>query len=205
METAADLIGLIAIRLSAASVIVAVETTAQRTQDAMPRIILALPLLFFVLASAPARAQDINAQLAHCMTMNGAVERLSCYDRVARQAVGAAPQAAQSPMMQSPMPQARMAPSADPGRDFGKERVAPVEPQNDRFTAEITDFQKDARGHFTVVLQNGQMWRQAAGDTGVAQLRSGRTHQAIISRGALGSYDLRFDSQNGTFKVQRLR
>ena len=119
--------------------------------------------LFLLLASAPARADDLNAQLAHCMTMNGAVERLSCYDRVARQAVGAAPQAqaTQSPTQQSPTPQARIAPSADPGRDFGKERVTPAEPQSDRFTAEMTDFQKDARGHFTVVLQNGQVWRQA--------------------------------------------
>ncbi len=171
----------------------------------MPRIILALSLFFVVLASGQSRADDLNAQLAHCMTMNGAVERLSCYDRVARQAVGAAPQAAQSPMQQSPTPQARTTPSADPGRDFGKERVTPAEPQNDRFTAEITDFQKDARGHFTVALQNGQVWRQAAGDTGVAQIRSGQANRVTISRGALGSYDLRFDGRNATFKVQRLR
>ena len=171
----------------------------------MTRPVLLLPLL--LLASAPARADDLNAQLAHCMTMNGAVERLSCYDRVARQAVGAAPQAqaAQSPTQQSPTPQARIAPSADPGRDFGKERVTPAEPQSDRFTAEMTDFQKDARGHFTVVLQNGQVWRQAAGDTGVAQIRSGQANQVTISRGALGSYDLRFNDRNATFKVQRLR
>ena len=171
----------------------------------MPRIILALSLFFVVLAGGQSRADDLNAQLAHCMTMNGAVERLSCYDRVARQAVSAAPQAVQSPMQQSPTPQARIAPSADPGRDFGKERVTPAEPQSDRFSAEITDFQKDARGHFTVVLQNGQVWRQTAGDTGVAQIRSGQANQVTISRGALGSYDLRFSGRNATFKVQRLR
>lgn len=171
----------------------------------MPRIILALSLFFVVLAGGQSRADDLNAQLAHCMTMNGAVERLSCYDRVARQAVGAAPQAAQSPMAQSSMPQARVAVPADAGRDFGKERVTPSEPQTDRFTAEITDFQKDARGHFTVALQNGQLWRQAAGDTGIAQLQPGRTRQVTISRGAFGSYDLRFNDRNATFKVQRLR
>ena len=171
----------------------------------MPRIILALSLFFVVFAGGQSRADDLNAQLAHCMTMNGAVERLSCYDRVARQAVSAAPQAVQSPMQQSPTPQARIAPSADPGRDFGKERVTPAEPQSDRFSAEITDFQKDARGHFTVVLQNGQVWRQTAGDTGVAQIRSGQANQVTISRGALGSYDLRFNDRNATFKVQRLR
>ena len=169
----------------------------------MPRIISVLPLFFVVLAAAPARADDINAQLAHCMTIGGAVERLSCYDRAARQAVGAVPQA---PAVQSSAPQARIAPLADPGRDFGKERLSSAAPpQDDRFTAEIVDFQKDARDHFTVALQNGQVWRQASGDTGVAQFRAGRTRQATISRGALGSYDLRFNDRNATFKVQRVR
>lgn len=168
----------------------------------MPRIILVLPLLFF--ATASAHADDLNAQLAHCMTMSGAVERLSCYDRVAHQAIGAAPQspAAQLPAGQA---QARIAP-ADPARDFGKEqlRTTPT-PENDRITSEIADFQKDRRDRFTVVLQNGQVWRQMAGDTGVAQLHSGRTHEVTISRGVLGSYDLRFNDRNLSFKVQRLR
>jgi len=176
----------------------------------MPRIILVLPLLF-VLSVAPARAEDLNAQLAHCMTMSGAVERLSCYDRVARQAVGAAPQAG-APLAQAPQtqaPQARIESPADPSRSFGQERLrkSPSEEaeQDVRMTAEITDFQKDARDHFTVALQNGQVWRQTAGDTGVARFQKGRTHQVTISRGTLGSYDLKFNDANLTFKVQRLR
>ena len=176
----------------------------------MSRIILGLPLLFTVLAAQGAHAQDINAQLAHCMTINGAVERLSCYDRVARQAAGAAPQSplAQPPQIQAPL--ARIEPSSDPSRSFGQEQVrkspaAEQAAQAERMTAEISDFQKDARQHFTVVLQNGQVWRQMAGDTGVAQFQTGRTHQVTISRGALGSYDLSFNDRNLTFKVQRLR
>lgn len=161
------------------------------------RIMLVLPLFLIALAG-PARAEDLNTQLAHCMTMSGAVERLSCYDRVARQAVGAAPQ--------SPSAQARVEPPADPARDFGKEQLRSASaPENDRITAEIANFQKDQREHFTVVLQNGQVWRQMAGDTSVAQFHSGRTHQVTISRGVLGSYDLRFNDRNASFKVQRLR
>jgi len=177
----------------------------------MPRIILVLPLLFAMFAVAPARAEDLNAQLAHCMAMSGAVERLSCYDRVARQAVGAAAQA-QSPLAQAPQtqaPQARIESPADPTHSFGQERLrkSPAEEaeQDVRMTAEITDFQKDARDHFTVALQNGQVWRQTAGDTGVARYQKGRTHQVTISRGTLGSYDLKFNDGNLTFKVQRLR
>jgi hypothetical protein len=181
----------------------------------MPRIIPVLPLLFVLSAGAPARAEDLSAQLAHCMTMSGAVERLSCYDRVARQAVGAAPQAlpqAGAPLAQAPQtqaPQARIESPADPSRSFGQERLrkSPAEEaeQDVRMTAEITDFQKDARDHFTVALQNGQVWRQTAGDTGVARFQKGRTRQVTISRGTLGSYDLKFNDANLTFKVQRLR
>lgn len=161
----------------------------------MHRIMLVLPL-FLAALGGPARAEDLNAALAHCMTMSGATERLSCYDRVAHQAVGTQP----------PSAQVRVEPPADPARDFGKEqlRSAPA-PENDRITSEIADFQKDPREHFTVVLQNGQVWRQMAGDTSVAQFHSGRTHQVTISRGVLGSYDLRFNDRNVSFKVQRLR
>lgn len=174
-----------------------------RMQNIMSRIIPALAMFFPILAAVPAHADDLNAQLAHCMTINGAVERLSCYDRVARGAMSAAPQAQAA---QSPAPQARVEPPADPARDFGKERLpSAAPPQNDRFTAEITDFQKDARDRFTVALQNGQVWRQAGGDTGSAQFRKGSTHQVTISRGALGSYDLRFNDRNATFKVLRVR
>jgi len=131
------------------------------------------------------------------MTMSGAVERLSCYDRVAQGAVRAP---------QAPAAQARGEPPADPARDFGKEQLpSTAAPENDRITAEISDFLKDPREHFTVVLQNGQIWRQMAGDTGVARFQTGRTHQVTISRGVLGSYDLRFNDRNLTFKVQRLR
>lgn len=183
------------------------EAIAQADTDVMPRIILVLSVFFAVLAAGQAHAQDLNAQLAHCMTMSGAVERLSCYDRVARQAVGAAPPV-QAP--QTPAPQARVEPPAGPSRSFGQEQLrkspaAEQAEQDERMTAEIVDFQKDQRDRFTVALQNGQVWRQMAGDTGVAQFRTGRTHQVTISRGALGSYDLRFNDRNATFKVQRLR
>lgn len=160
----------------------------------MHRIIWVLGLL--LLASVPARADDLNAALAHCMTMTGAVERLSCYDRVARAAVGApAPPAAQ----------ARREAAPDPARDFGKEQLRSAEREEDRMTAEIADFRKDPRDHFTVVLQNGQVWRQVAGDTDIAQFHPGRTHQVTIARGVFGSFDLRFNDRNATFKVQRLR
>jgi hypothetical protein len=72
-------------------------------------------------------------------------------------------------------------------------------------TAEISEFRKDQTGRFTVALQNGQVWQQAAGDTARVpyQIRPGQA--VTIARGSLGSYDLTFVGHNIAFKVKRLR
>lgn len=156
----------------------------------MPRLLLVLPLLLAAPAAGLARADDLNAQLAQCMAIGGTADRLSCYDRVAHAALGTAAQARSAD---------------DPADTFGKEQLRAAETEDDRITSRITDFRKDQRDHFTVALQNGQVWRQVAGDTGIAQFPDGRGRQVTISRGALGSYDLRFNGRNATFKVRRLR
>jgi len=96
-----------------------------------------------------------------------------------------------------------------PPRVFGQEQLpksqAEQVEQEERLTAEITAFQADARGRFTITLNNGQVWQQMAGDTGVAQRGPKSSRTVSISRGSLGSYDLRFSDRNITFKVKRLR
>jgi hypothetical protein len=52
-------------------------------------------------------------------------------------------------------------------------------------------------------LDNGQVWRQVAGDTAILQGRS--ISSVRISRGALGSYDLNVEGRNATYRVMRLQ
>ena len=165
-----------------------------------------LATAFAAAVSSGGQAQsDLPAELAHCLSVGGAVERLSCYDRLAHKAGHAAPQNPGAPQLTSPS-RADTAANGAASQDFGKEQLRSTAPASeDRMTAEIADFHKDGHDRFTVALQNGQVWQQMAGDTGVAQFRSGRTHQVTISRGAMGSYDLRFNDRNATFKVRRLR
>jgi hypothetical protein len=162
----------------------------------------AVVLLIGVSSVARAQSNDLPAELAHCLNFTGAVERLSCYDRLAREAGSIAPRDRNAV---PPPPQARAAAGPAPDR-LGKEelpgRSAP--PREDRMTAEITDFRKDQAGRFTVALSNGQVWQQVAGDTTEARYRPGNTHSVTISRGSLGSYDLNFNDRNTTFKVRRL-
>ena len=168
---------------------------------------LAVTLLLSSSGLAPAQTGDLRTELMHCLNFSGAVERLSCYDRLAR---GAASGALGAPAAPVPAPAPNLparAAAPPPAPELGQEelrgRVASAVP--DRATSEITNFQKDATGRFTVWLNNGQVWRQVAGDTTAAQYHPGRTHSVTISRGTLGSYDLTFNDRSAAFKVQRVR
>ena len=69
--------------------------------------------------------------------------------------------------------------------------------------AGVASIAYDARGRFTVTLDNGQVWRQLEGDTGV--LQGARISTVKISRGALGSYDLNVVGRNASYRVLRLQ
>lgn len=157
---------------------------------------------------------DLQAELAHCLTFSGAVERLSCYDRLARTASRPAPRSANIPPPRSanvpppPLPsRADAGAQNNPAQNLGREELpgARTAPQETRMTIEISEFRKDQTGRFTVALQNGQIWQQTAGDTAQVpyQIRPGQS--VTIARGSLGSYDLTFVGHNISFKVKRLR
>jgi hypothetical protein len=121
-----------------------------------------------------------------------------------------APVAPVAPTPAAPPPLASRAvapPPASPATELGQEELRGRAPAAtpDRVTAEITNFQKDPAGRFTIALSNGQVWAQVAGDTTAAQYHPGRTHSVTISRGTLGSYDLTFNDRNAAFKVRRVR
>ena len=173
-----------------------------------------LTAAFALAPSAATQAQtgDIRTELMHCLTFTGAVERLSCYDRLAHSAASGAlgaPSGSLGAPSQPPSP--RMAlPAAPPpplAQDLGREELrGSVQNETEqRLTAEISNFQKDPAGRFTVSLNNGQIWQQVAGDTTAAQYHPGRTHSVTISKGSLGSYDLTFNDRNAVFKVRRVR
>jgi hypothetical protein len=174
------------------------------------RRILVLTTLSAVFLPAPLWGQEsLATQLRQCSVVVGSVERLACYDQLARRPLPAplsTPLAA--PMLQMQVPQ-RPAPAS--AADFGADtlpQAAPVPvPRSslESITSPVTDFSFDVRGHFIVILANGQIWRQIEGDTVNVPLRKDRTHTATISRAVLGSYSIHFDDPRGLFKVLRVR
>jgi hypothetical protein len=169
-----------------------------------------------VLLATPAAAQDgIRAQLGSCLAIPGVLQRLACYDSVAKGnglTTAARPPAAAAPMYsvppspayRQPPPVAAYAPRP-PG--LGSERLPQAQAAAPRMaqdmTAMVTKLTFDGHGRFTVTLDNGEVWRQVPGDQSVLRERSVSTVR--ISRGAVGSYDLTVSGRNAVYTVTRLQ
>jgi hypothetical protein len=87
-------------------------------------------------------------------------------------------------------------------------REQDVERRTDGFveaiSANIRAWSYNSRGQVTVVLDNGQVWRQA--DVAELHLATGWTkpHRVRISRAALGSFKMTVDGNNQGYKVRRV-
>jgi len=75
----------------------------------------------------------------------------------------------------------------------------------DHITAAVTGVAISGNGKFTVTLDNGQMWKQIDGDTGIAQFSKRGGDRVTISRGFLGSYNLVVAGKTAMFKVKRIQ
>lgn len=71
-------------------------------------------------------------------------------------------------------------------------------------TTEISEWTKDALGRVTVVLANGQVWRQNEGDELRIAKDPEKPHVARIERGAIGSFTLKINDSNRLVKVRRI-
>jgi hypothetical protein len=167
-----------------------------------------------VLLATPAAAQDgIRAQLGSCLAIPGVLQRLACYDSVAKgngiTAAARAPVAA-APMAAPMPPRAALAASprvASAAEGFGAERLPQAQTARravEEITSPITDLTYSVTGKFTVTLANGQVWRQKEGDVAAKFYR--KTDQtATISRGTLGSYNMLINGSGAYYKVSRVR
>jgi hypothetical protein len=159
-------------------------------------------------ASVPALAQStLSGQLASCLTIFGAVERLACYDRVARAAAGQTGVGAPGRQAIAPPPSAPVPVATPPIQAFGSEQLRSPRArttQPDRLAADIAGINFSPFGKFTVTLSNGQVWRQLDSDDHTVSARKSM-HSARIERGLLGSYNLQFNDSSLVYKVARVR
>jgi hypothetical protein len=86
--------------------------------------------------------------------------------------------------------------------------AAPVEKPPEALesiTATVTDYSFNPYDKFVVFLDNGQIWKQLASDTGgKARFNKGGTNTIVISRGFIGSYNANIND-GPTYKVTRVK
>jgi hypothetical protein len=150
-------------------------------------------LCLLVMPAAAAAQTSADRAFAQCGAIADANARLACYDAARDQSkathwpeFGAPPAtAAQS----TPPPVARALPA----------------PAEGKFVAAVARYNLSPRGRFTLVLDNGEIWRQSESDDGVAQFKQRGRNMVQISKGFWGSYDLRLNGANIVFKVTRIK
>lgn len=168
------------------------------------------------LAATAAQAQSLQQQMARCLAVTGALQRLACYDAAARDAGLSAPRgpapayAPPSPAYAAPAPQyappvqQAFAPAPAPS-GMGSERLPSTVTRETAksLTAGVAGISFDPYGRFTMTLDNGQVWRQLPGDQSL--LNDTHPRQVRVTHGALGSYDIQVIGRNASYRVTRLQ
>ena len=167
----------------------------------MARIFLIIATVIAAIMANAAAAADPVTEMRACRALSDA-ERLACFDRLlARYEAATQPVAAAQPVS----PPAAVAQPPAPA-DFGSERLPPEgdAPKPAEFiTAKVAAVSFNAIAHFTVTLDNGQVWRQLESDTVTARLKGAET--VTITKGFWSSYSLAVDGVWGTYKVKRIK
>ncbi len=186
------------------------------------RMILAVTGLIAV-AAIPASAatpREMLDLLSKCADISDATQRLACYDQLAPQL--------RETVASTKKPAERTEEDkvslfgfdfggifSSPGgpttpEEFGKNQMPPTAAEEgqvlDSVSAGVTDYAMTPFGKFIVFLDNGQVWRQLDSDTGTAHFENAaKDNKVVISRGLLGSYNLKINDSNQTYKVKRIK
>ena len=199
----------------------------------LSRAALVVAIVMLPAAAHSGASDELVAGVAKCATVPDNSARLACYDALAPQLKAAQSQPAPPVAPTPPTETADSRPWYDPGRifgtspaqqtrpeQFGAENLTPPKPPPPKpgeappppepealesVTAKVTDFALNPYGRFVVFLDNGQVWRQLEGDTDRARFRKDGGDTVVISRGALGSYNLVINDSGRAFKVRRVK
>lgn len=182
-----------------------------------------------VLAVLPAMAlagprDDVVDVLVKCTDVTGGLSRLDCYDRLAPQLKAAA----RTPSSNAPPPSGQATLPQQEGSFFDSANLGSLDPFGDSapesapsaqqmayqpmgqeilpVTIGVADYTIAPSGAFDVTLDNGQVWREHAGNFATPSFRADRKNIVVIERGLFGSYNLTLKGNYGKlFKVVRVK
>jgi len=196
---------------------------------------MALAVLLACSAAHAAGDQSLASAIVACSSQTDEKAQLACYNGIAAQlkAAETATPASQTTAQPAPAPQAA-APTQEGGRwydpgswfasskperpprpmvgnpaDFGSENL-PEEKSNapeplDHISARVASASYNFFRHFTVTLDNGQVWRQLDSDDRIARFGDSGGEAVTILRGFLGAFSLTIDGHRGSYQVKRIK
>ena len=147
-----------------------------------------------LLLSAPSSASTINVQaLEACSLVENDLKRLMCYDKVIK--------TKKQELEKSPIAnqQTREVKPKQADDVFGLENQ--VNKEIDEISSSIVALELPKIGSRTVTLENGQIWKLT--DTDSFRAKIGQT--VIVKRAFLGSFLMKAENSNKTYRVKRLK
>ena len=181
-------------------------------------------LIFVTTGSLASERDTVLEAMGRCAAIADGQQRLACYDKVAprlKQALATPPTSLDHEPTKSEQESWF---GFDIGDLFGGGSAAPTTPEQfgkertqehkevrereeiDSISAGVTEVAFTPFGQFIVFLDNGQVWRQLQGEPERAHFRSNAKENRItISRGALGSYNLKLNDSVKIYKVTRVK
>ncbi|MGD0190182.1 MAG: hypothetical protein ABSD74_05540 [Rhizomicrobium sp.] len=171
---------------------------------------------------------DVLDALGKCAAVADDKERLACYDAIAphvKQALATPP--AELPGNRPPTKEeqqswfgfnldhlfgADTAQQTTP-QQFGADQLPETHAKEDTaakevdsITARVTEYAYTPFGKFIVFLDNGQVWRQVPGDADHATFHKAASDNTVtVSRGFLGTYNLKINDSEKIFKAERVK
>ena len=186
-------------------------------------------LIICTIADAGPR-DDVLEALGRCAAVSDNAARLACYDGLAPQ-LKTALSTPPATLDRSPTkdeqeswfgfdigglfsPGSTTSSQTTP-QQFGADRLAQTPAQQeviqqqqiDSISAGVTDYSfSPISKKFVVFTDNGQIWKQIPGDAEVARFsRDPKSNTVSISRGLLGSYNMKINDSNKVYKVTRVK
>jgi len=163
----------------------------------------------FSMASFSVQAESVSDALAKCRNTENSLQRLVCYDRVAKDVTsysGAEDNISRSlpirpakPMAAAPRPMA--AQSEKPTVEFGREHIRDKDRLDDSLSGVVTNLSETARGELVISFDNGTVWQQS--NEMSLKLKVGQ--MVIIERGMLGAFYAKIEGVKKRMKVKRVK
>ena len=180
--------------------------------------------LIALLASAPL---SISAALAQgdqnaaadaaiaCLDIEDVEARLACLEAAAKELKATrvrretAEESAAADAMTAPVIAAEGASEEDL---FGAESLASTrkavreKDRTARLNSKVVEFRVNQLGDITATLENGQVWRQLAGDSTVISLpNKDKVYTVSIKRGPMGNYMMKINEMKRSIRVRRIK